>query len=224
LLIRLFLISNFRLLLEGLVAVVASRPERFTLVGSAASLEEAGSTLVTTAAQLVLLDVDGSQGHLPFMIEEIKAQCGAKILLLTGQDDGSLPDRTAALGACGVIDRLTTPELLLRALEKVHEGELWLNRVITGRLVNKNFQQVTEDSLSTMLALLTDRERKVLTAVVHHGGESGKVIAQRLHIGESTLRNHLTSIYGKLNVPNRNGLLAYAMEAGLTERLPYQTN
>lgn len=220
-LIRIFLISKNCLLLEGLVAVIASRPERFALVGSAASPEDAGATLVTAAAQVILLDVDDDRGHLPVLIEEIKAQCGAKILLLTGQDDGSLPGKTAALGACGVIDRLTTPELLLRALEKVYEGQVWLSRATTGRLVAERPHQAVEadDQFNGTLALLTDRERKILAAVVHHGGEPAKVIAMKLHIGESTLRNHLTSIYQKLDVPNRNGLLTYAVEAGLTEHL-----
>ena len=220
-LIRIFLISSNRLLLEGLVAVIASRPERFALVGSAASPEEAGSTLVTAAAQVILLDVDDGRGHIPVLIEEIKAQCGARILLLTGQDDGSLPGRAAALGARGVIDRRTTPKLLLRALEKVHEGQLWLNRATTERLVTGKVYPGADadDPLSAPLALLTDRERKILAAVVHHGGESGKAIALKLHIGESTLRNHLTSIYQKFDVPNRNGLLAYAVEAGLIEQL-----
>lgn len=213
--------------MEGLVAVIASRPERFTLVGSAASPEKAGATLVTAAAQVILVDVDDGRGHVPVLIEEIKAQCGgARILLLTGQDDGSLPGRTAALGARGVIGRLTTPELLLRALEKVHEGQLWLNRATTGRLVTGKVYlgADADDPLSAPLALLTDRERKILAAVVHHGGESGKAIAKRLHIGESTLRNHLTSIYDKLDVPNRNGLLAYAIEVGLTQRLANSVN
>lgn len=220
-LIRIFLISSNRLLLEGLVAVIASRPERFALVGSAASPEEAGSTLVTAAAQVILLDVDDGRGHLPVLIEEIKAQCGARILLLTGQDDGSLPGRAAALGARGVIDRRTTPKLLLRALEKVHEGQLWFDRATTERLVTGKVDRGAhaDGPLSAPLALLTDRERKILAAVVHHGGESGKAIALKLHIGESTLRNHLTSIYQKFDVPNRNGLLAYAVEAGLIEHL-----
>jgi DNA-binding NarL/FixJ family response regulator len=212
--------------LEGLATVIASRPERFELVGSAASPEDAGSTLVTAAAQVILLDVDDGRGHIPVLIEEIRAQCGAKILLLTCQDGMDLPGRAAALGTCGVIDRLTTPELLLRALEKVHEGQVWFNRDTTGRLLS---QQVhlgadADNPLSAGLALLTDRERKVLAAVVHHGGESGKAIALRLHSGESTLRNHLTSIYDKLGVSGRNGLLAYAMETGLTESQCYPTH
>jgi DNA-binding NarL/FixJ family response regulator len=50
--------------------------------------------------------------------------------------------------------------------------------------------------------------------MARHSGEPGKTIAEKLHISESTLRNHLTSIYDKLGVANRHGLLAYAYQNG----------
>jgi two-component system, NarL family, nitrate/nitrite response regulator NarL len=221
LLIRVFLISSNCLLLAGLVAVIASRPERFLLAGSAATAKEAGSKLTTGAAQVILLDVDDRRGQLPFLIEEINARCCARIVLLTAQEDSSLPGRAAALGARGVIDRLTTPELLLRALEMVYEGQLWRNGAsVPGQVTGKVYLHADADyPYSAPLALLTEMERKVLAAVLQHGGEPAKVIASTLHMGESTLRNHLTSIYQKFDVPNRNGLLTYAVEAGLIERL-----
>lgn len=219
--IRIFLISSNWLLVAGLVAVIGSRPERFALVGSAPSPEEAGSALVTSAAQVILVDVDDRRSHIPLLIDQINARCCARIVLLTAQEDESLPGRAGALGARGVIDRHTTSDLLLRALEKVHEGQLWLHRgPVAGQAGGKVYLHAeADDPFSAPLALLTDMERKVLAAVVQHGGESGKAIASKLHIGESTLRNHLTSIYQKFEVRNRNGLLTYAVEAGLIERL-----
>lgn len=219
--IRIFLISSHCLLMEGLVAVIASRPHRFLLIGSAASPEQAGAGLITSAAQVILLDVDDRRGQIPQLIEEVNARCCARIVLLTSQDDGSLPGRAAALGARGVIDRFATPELLLRALEKVHDGQLWLHRApVPGQAAGKVYLHAdADDPYSAPLALLTEMERKVLAAVVQHGGDPAKVIASTLHMGESTLRNHLTSIYQKFEVPNRNGLLTYAVEAGLIERL-----
>ena len=219
--IRLYLISSHCLLLEGARAVIATQPGRFELLGWAPSPDEAQATLATTEVDVIVFDVDGERPHLLVLIEKIKRLSSAKILLVTGQDEGSLSADVASLGTCGVIDRHTTAELLLRALEKVYEGQVWLKRAMTGRLVaeqdRKGVGATNHDGVS--LALLTEKERKVLAVVVHHGGEPGKAIAVRLHIGESTLRNHLTAIYDKLDVPNRNGLLAFAMQAGLMERL-----
>ena len=56
---------------------------------------------------------------------------------------------------------------------------------------------------------LTSREKKIVETLMSNAGASAKVIADTLHISESTLRNHLGSIYHKLGVPNRLGLLDY---------------
>lgn len=219
--IRVYVVSNFYLLREGLSAVISSRPEQFQLVGSAPSLQEAGPALADSGLHMILLDVGDGRSHIPALIENIKGQCDAKILLVSGHSDNNLAARVGALGANGVIDRGTTPELLLRAIEKVHEGQVWISRANGARLINGQSHPVSgsDKSPGSVLALLTVRERKVLAAVVQHGGDSGKTIARRLYISESTLRNILTSIYGKFDVPNRNGLLAYVMEADLPERL-----
>lgn len=220
-LIRIFLVTSHCLLLAGLAAAIASRPERFTLVGSAASPEEAGATLVSAAAHVIVLDVDDRRGQMPVLIEEINARCCTRIVLLTSQEDSTLLGRAVALGARGVIGRRATSEVFLRALEKVHGGQLWLNGATAGRQgTGKVYLHAdADDPFSAPLASLTDTERRILAAVVQHGGEPAKIIAVKLSIGESTLRNHLTSIYQKLDVPNRNGLLTYAVEAGLIERL-----
>ncbi len=219
--IRVYVISNYYLLREGLSAVISSRPEQFQLVGSAPSLEAASPALADSGLHVILLDVGDGRGHIPALIENIRAQCDAKILLISGHNDDIFPARVGALGANGVIDRGTTPELLLRAIEKVHEGQVWISRANGARLINAQTHAVSgsDKSPSSVLALLTVRERKVLAAVVQHGGDSGKTIARRLYISESTLRNHLTSIYGKFDVTSRIGLLAYVMEADLPERL-----
>ena len=60
------------------------------------------------------------------------------------------------------------------------------------------------------IATLTARERQTIMAVAGDAAAPGKVIAGRLCISEHTLRNHLSSIYGKLGVANRLDLYAYA--------------
>jgi DNA-binding NarL/FixJ family response regulator len=62
---------------------------------------------------------------------------------------------------------------------------------------------------------LTGKERRVIQAVVEGNGALNKTIAQRLCISEHTLRNHLTSIYQKLDVANRLELYVYAVKHGL---------
>jgi DNA-binding CsgD family transcriptional regulator len=59
---------------------------------------------------------------------------------------------------------------------------------------------------------LTGRERKIIEMIVEGQGASNKVLAGKLFISEHTLRNHLTSIYNKLDVGNRLELYVYAVK------------
>ena len=71
------------------------------------------------------------------------------------------------------------------------------------------------DPEKTKIATLTSRERQTIAAVASDASAPAKVIAERLCISEHTLRNHLTSIYGKLDVSSRLGLYAYATRHSL---------
>jgi DNA-binding CsgD family transcriptional regulator len=62
---------------------------------------------------------------------------------------------------------------------------------------------------------LTGREREIVAVPVADAGATARVLAEKLLISEHTLRNHLTSIYDKLDVANRLELFAYAQKHGL---------
>jgi DNA-binding CsgD family transcriptional regulator len=68
------------------------------------------------------------------------------------------------------------------------------------------------------IATLTVREREIIAISATHAGATGKTIAEKLHISEHTLRNHLTSIYEKLGLANRLELFAYAHQHKLAKQ------
>jgi DNA-binding NarL/FixJ family response regulator len=101
---------------------------------------------------------------------------------------------------------------LIRALERVHEGELWIDRAAPGRIFMHMAKQNAarmNDPEQAKIATLTSRERQTIAAVTSDTAAPGKVIASRLCISEHTLRNHLSSIYSKLGLNNRVDLFAY---------------
>ncbi len=219
--IRVLVISNFRLLLQRLTELVESQPRRFTLAGSATSMDNAEALISKTAADVVLLDFDSGAEPAMNLIRALHGVSRAKILLLTRTENHEQQDQAIVLGARGMIDKDTTPEMLFNALQKIHEGQIWLNHEATGRVFvvfssigNKKAADGTDDKA----AQLTDREQEIVACIMRSNGDPGKAIAEKLHISESTLRNHLTAIYGKLGVANRHGLVAYAFENGLAQR------
>jgi DNA-binding NarL/FixJ family response regulator len=110
-------------------------------------------------------------------------------------------------------------ELILTAIE-VHEGQIWLRSCATSRVFVEFSREGAAHAANperAKMESLTDRERMVVVATTCNAGATAKEIAAGLHISEHTLRNHLTSIYDKLDVANRLELFAYAQKYGLTK-------
>ncbi len=140
--------------------------------------------------------------------------------MLTGLRDESIHDEAVLAGASGVVEKEASAETILTAIEKVHEGQLWLNRIATGRIFVEFSRESANHALSpekAKIAALTDREREIVAVAASHAGANAKAIAEMLHISEHTLRNHLTSIYDKLDVANRLELFAYAHKHNLAK-------
>jgi len=124
-------------------------------------------------------------------------------------------------GARGVIEKEARAESILAAITKVNQGEIWLDRATTGKLLVEISRKMDGrnalDSAGRKIAALTIREREIITVTVTNAGSTAKTIAEKLRISEHTLRNHLTSIYEKLGVANRLELFAFAHEHRLAQ-------
>lgn len=208
--VRVFLVAP-PLVSWGLERLLASAHPRFELMGTAAGLEEALPLLGRQPIDLVLLDLDGSESA--EVMEDLHQRTQAKTLMITASRDQAMLDLAVLAGVRGVLKRNDAPATLLKAIEKVHEGELWIDRHATGRIFMEIARQKAADSSDPeklRISTLTARERQTIVAVASDASVPAKVIAGRLCISEHTLRNHLTSIYSKLNVSNRLDLYAYA--------------
>jgi len=202
----------------GLERLVQSGHPRLEACGTHDRTSLCLEQLARTSADVVLVDLDGVEGT--DGLAELFAGSGVKILAISGSHDPSLHDSAVLSGARGVVEKRSAPTLLLKAIEKVHEGELWVDRAATSRIFMELARQKasrSKDPEHQKIASLTKRERHSIAAVASDASATGKVIAARLNISEHTLRNHLTSVYSKLGVANRLALYAYAHRHGLLE-------
>jgi DNA-binding NarL/FixJ family response regulator len=219
--IRVLLIDDHRSILWGLERLIESGRPAMQVVGTATNCADALKLIDTAAPDLILLDIGLGTENGVDEIPNLLARSHAKILVLTGLRDESLHDKAVLAGASGVVEKEAPAETILAAIEKVHEGQLWLDRVATGRIflefARENAAQAV-DPERAKIASLTEREREIVAIAATHAGFNAKAIAELLYISEHTLRNHLTSIYDKLQVANRLELFAYVHKHGLTKR------
>jgi DNA-binding NarL/FixJ family response regulator len=185
-----------------------------SLTVSASSFSLAGWREIPVAQacfDVMVLDIDHCATH-----DELKhylTERPVRVVALTGAKEATSLDSLVLLGLQGIVHKHDAPSALPNAVERVHGGEFWLER----RTMSRIFMEVArrrslqpDDTERAKIALLTEREREMITALAMYTDAPGKVIAERLQISEHTLRNHLTSIYSKLKLRNRMDLYAFA--------------
>jgi DNA-binding NarL/FixJ family response regulator len=207
--IRVMLVDAHRIVLSGLQRLIDDEKPDLGVVATAT--ECAGAVELAAAAKpdVVVLDVDLATEKDGGVVSSLINGRNTRVLVLSGSRDGK-HELAILRGACGVVHKDDTPELLIKAIKKVHQGELWLDRNSTGRLFVELSRQKEPSAAQTALASLTERENDVVRSLVKQPGADNKTLASGLHIGEHTLRNHLSRIYDKLGVPNRFELYIFA--------------
>ena len=216
--IRVLLVDDHRIALWGLEKLIESEKPRMEVAGSATNCTEALDLAGKVSPDVIVLDLElGGENGLD-AIPGLIAKSKARVLVLTGSRDPSLHDQVVLAGAGGIVQKDEPAETILKAIEKIHAGQLWLDRIATGRifvaLARKN---ATEDAdpERRKISTLTSRERGIIVVIATNPGANAMAIAKMLHISQSTLRNHLTVIYEKLGVANRLELYAAALTHGL---------
>lgn len=216
--IRVMIVDDHKSILWGLERLVESASPRMVVTGTAASCAEMLSVVVTAKPDVILLDLDLDGQNSADSLPDLLRLTHAQVLILTGGRDFAFHQAALMKGARGVIGKDENADVLLHAIERVYAGEVWVNRMMMGKLLESmsaSGGKSSPDPESAKIASLTPREREIVAAIVRSRGGKSLEIADSLHISEHTLRNHLTLIYEKLGVRNRLDLFAYAMEHGL---------
>ncbi|MGZ5181069.1 MAG: response regulator transcription factor [Ramlibacter sp.] len=195
----------------GLERLLQSAHPQFEVTGTAGTPALARPALEARKPDVVALDLDG--GYDTEVVTELKAWTSASLVALTSSQDVSWLDQVVVAGVRGIVRKSDPPAALLKAIERVHAGELWIDRGAAGRIfmeLARHHATQANDPEQIKIATLTARERQTILAVASDAAAPGKVIARRMCISEHTLRNHLSSIYAKLGLSNRVDLYAYA--------------
>ena len=214
--IRIAIIDDHSVVRSGLRMLIESEPN-MSVVAEAGNEQDAIAMIEREQPDLILLDLD-IDGHssLDFLPELLTRSGQSRVLLLTGLDDLELHRRALHLGAMGVVLKEQAASVLIKAIEKVHEGEVWIDRAMMASVLtdlSKAREASKADTDAARISSLTEREVEVISFICD--GLQNKRIADRMGITETTVRHHLTSIFAKLGCESRLELVIYAYKHGL---------
>lgn len=211
---RILLVEDHAAFREPLSFMFDREPE-FTVVGQAGSLAEAREML--DVVDVAVVDLDLPDGNGAELIGELRAaNPQAMVLVLTASTDRRIHARAVEAGAAGALHKSARIKDVIDAVRRLKEGETLLSPNQLGELLRLAVQQHAQDrEARKAIEQLTPREREVLRALAD--GLSDKEIAERLHIGTGTVRNHFMNIFNKLGVHSRLQALVFAVRHGLVE-------
>jgi DNA-binding NarL/FixJ family response regulator len=140
-----------------------------------------------------------------------------RVIVLTASENRDQLANAMQLGASGIVLKQDMTDLLIKSIRRVHAGEIWLHSSTTAAVMQRA-EVPPENEWNTrrrMGALLTRKEREVVLLVAQ--GLRNKEIATRLFISEQTVKNHLRSVFEKLQVGDRLEVALYAIHHMMPE-------
>ncbi|MCX4782204.1 response regulator [Streptomyces sp. NBC_01264] len=220
--IRVLIADDQPLVRRGLALILAPEPE-FEVVGEAGDGAEAVALAERLRPDVVVMDIrmpvlDGVEATA--RLSALLPQC--RVLALSTFDMDEYVVAALRAGACGFLPKDVSPEELTAAIRTVHTGEAVVAPRLLTRLISTYVRgAVVRGSVrpagrtAEVPAELTPREREIWRLLA--GGLDNAEIAADLDISVSTVKNHITGIFGKLGVRDRAQAVIAAYESGVVE-------
>ena len=209
--IRVLIVDDHAVVRAGL-RLLLEREADLEVVAEAGNADEAVRAARLEKPDVVLLDVvmPGRSG-IDVAAEVIEVSNGAKVLVLSMQDDPSYVREAFAAGAAGYLLKEGADAELVQAVHQVAEGGRYVHPSLGARLA----QAEVEAARRAEADPLSDREREVLRLLAL--GHTNQEIASQLYISVRTAETHRAHIMQKLRLGTRAELVRYALANGLLE-------
>jgi DNA-binding NarL/FixJ family response regulator len=183
-----------------------------SVVGLAQDGEEALSLVAKLSPDLVLMDLKMPGMNGVESTRKIRTEYPAvKVLILTTFDDDEWVFDAIRAGASGYLLKDTPREKVVEAIRGTLKGKSFIDPGVAGKILDQVASR-QEQPQTLITAKLTEREADVLRLIAR--GFSNSDIAAMLHLSEGTVRNHVSSIFTKLDVSDRTQAAIIAIKHG----------
>ena len=217
--IKLLIADDHALFREGIRALLLAVPD-IVCVGEAATGMEAVAQVTVTMPDVVLMDINMPDlNGVEAARQILKANPDMGIIMVTMLEDDASVFAAMRAGARGYVLKGSQHTEMLQAIRAVAQGQALFGTAVAGRIMRffqSGSQLVTQSKNMETFPDLTEREREVLELIAQ--GKNNSDIAKELVISPKTVRNHITSVFSKLQVAHRAEAIIRARQGGMGGR------
>lgn len=203
------IIDDHKLVRDGVKAILLGRPD-FKVIFEAASGKELIEGIKTQCPTIFLLDIVLPDISGLELIGAIKKTCSSKILMLTAEMDEDVICQAIENGADGFLNKDSSANELINAMEKVIEGEPYFGLNLSTLIHRSYTRKIKELDLLSKIPEISKRELEIVEQLAN--GLSFKEVAEKLFISPRTVENHKNNLLQKLELKNTIELLKFAFK------------
>jgi DNA-binding NarL/FixJ family response regulator len=209
--IRLLLADDHRMLREGLRRSMVD--EGFDVVGEADNGEEAVRMAAELQPDVILMDVSMPELDGVEATRAIRAtDTASQVIMLTMHADHDVLAEAIRAGACGYLVKDCSTDEVAGAVRMAAQGDTILSPQLAATMLDE-VRRLPVPSPAEEDRVITKREEEVLQLIAD--GCSTPEVAERLYISQKTVKNHLASIYQKLDARDRTQAVLQAVRMGI---------
>jgi len=204
-------------LFREMLRITLRREGGIKIVGEAVTGRQTIDVISELKPDIVLLNSTMPEMDSSEVLPEIREKSlKTKALMLTANKDEATIFKALKGGAKGYLSKDVSISDLIKAIQAVHKGELWVERKLMARFLEGEAiaNSRREGRAGKLKKVLTPREKEVLSLLTT--GRTNKEIAKALFISEKTVKSHLNSIFRKLDVARRLQAILFAINRGLS--------
>jgi DNA-binding NarL/FixJ family response regulator len=213
--VRVILADSQAIFRVGVRKVVAVEDD-LRVIAQAETLGQALAAIVKFPADILLFESRISPNPPEAVSEILKRAPELKVIVVTGDLDADTTVEYLRRGVKGIVNRAITPDLLVRCVRRVAEGEIWLENRGVNWVIEAYKSQASMLTSPRAKNRLTDKELLIVSCVTQ--GMRNKEIAQEVGTTEQVIKNYLRKVYDKLGVSDRLELALYCIHHRLLEK------
>jgi DNA-binding NarL/FixJ family response regulator len=206
--IRVIIADSQAIFRVGIRKVLAVEDD-LRVVAQAETLAQVFSAVAKFPADVLLFESRISSNPLEATTELLKRAPEVKMIVITGEVDADQTVEYLRRGVRGIVTRSIAPDLLVRCVRKVAEGETWLDNRGVNWMIEAYRSQATALTAPRPKNRLSDKELLIVSCVAQ--GMRNKEIAQQVGTTEQVIKNYLRKVYDKLGVSDRLELALYCI-------------